>query len=474
MERSDVKQRNEAVKAPEIRAEEQEKSKADVKNMTEGSPFRILLTFSLPLLAGNILQQLYNMVDSSVAGKFIGMNALGAVSNGYMIVLLITTLFSGLSVGGTVLIAQYYGKKDMEGVGRAVNSIYFGVTLLCFPLMIIGCLSARPLLQLFRVPEEILPDAVIYVQVIFLGVPGGLGYNVNAGILNGFGDSRTALRFLAIACIGNLILDVIFVAVFKLGVFGTALATILAQYVSWLLSLRHLNRAYPGVHIRISRKYVDYPIVKKALRIGIPSSISGLQYTVGMMLVQSLVNSYGVDFIAGVNAASKIDGFVFMPILSFSTAVSTFAAQNMGASRIDRVEEGTKAGLLLTTGVCAGIALLFVPFGRPLLRLLFSLTDSATETAMMYLYCVMAPSFWLSVSYVINGTLRGVGCLLVSTISGIVALWIVHLPAAYFLAGQFGPQWLFLSYPIGWTAGIMISGIYYLRGKWKNRRLLEE
>ena len=444
-------------------------------NMTAGEPFSILLRFSLPLLAGNVLQQLYNMVDSSIAGNFIGMTALSAVSNGYLVVMLITTMFSGLSIGGTILVAQFYGRGDLEGARRAVNAIYFGISVLCVPLMLLGVFTAEPLLRLFRVPDVILPDAAVYVRVIFLGLLGGMGYNINAGILNGFGDSRTSLRFLAISCVGNLVLDVVFVAVFSWGVFGTAFATILAQFVSWFLGTAYINRAYPFLHIGLlNRKDLDLPLVGKALRVGIPSSIAGLQYTVGMMLLQALINSYSVDFIAGANAGAKIDGFLFMPILSFSSAMSTFAAQNMGAGLPDRVEKGTRAGLLLTVAVCSGLALILLPLGRPLLRLLFNLTPEAMDAAMIYLYCVMAPSFWLGVSYILNGTLRGVGCVMLSTLSGVIALWVVRVPVAYLLAARFGSNAIFFSYPIGWTVGILISGIFFFSGKWKKKRLLDD
>lgn len=440
--------------------------------MTEGSPFSILLRFSIPLLVGNALQQIYNVVDSSVAGKFIGMGALGAVSNGYMIIMMITTLFSGLSVGGTVLIAQFAGRRDEDGIRRSVQAIYFGISVLFLPVMAVGLLAARPLLVLFRIPADILPDAVIYVQVIFLGVLGGMGYNVNAGILNGMGDSMTSLKFLAISCAGNLVLDVLFVAGFRWGVFGTALATILAQFASWLLGVWYINRHYPYIHIGLPKRDVDFFLVKQALRVGIPSSISGLQYTVGMMLIQSLVNSYDIDFIAGANAGSKLDAFIFMAINSFAAAMSTFAAQNVGAGKIERVNRGVLAGFALNFIACNGLVLIFIPLGRPIMTQLFGLTPAALEVGMAYLWRVMAPSFILGVSYILGGALRGAGAVMVSTLSGIIALWIVRVPTAYWMAEHWGAENLFCSYVVGWSVGIIISGLYYLSGRWKTRSLL--
>lgn len=449
-----------------------DRSGAQGIDMTQGSPIQILLRFSTPMLIGNALQQMYNMVDSSVAGKFIGMNALSAVSNGYMVVMMITTLFSGLSVGGTVIVAQYMGRRELDGIRRAVDAIYFGISVIFLPLMALGYFAARPLLSLFNIPPDILPDAVIYVQVIFLGLLGGMGYNVNAGILSGLGDSRTSLKFLAVACGGNLVLDVLFVAVFRLGVFGTALATIIAQFISWLLGVRHINRHYPYLHIGLPKRGVDGYLIKQALKVGVPSSIAGLQYTVGMMLIQSLINSFGTDFIAGVNAGSKIDAFAFMPINSFSSAMATYTAQNVGAGRLDRVSQGTRAGILLSCIVCIGLTAVCVPLGRPLMTLLFNLSPDAMDAGMAYLYRVMVPVFILGISYIIGGTLRGAGAVVVSTISGIVALWVVRVPAAYWMAERWGRNNLFFSYIVGWCSGILISGTYYLSGRWKEKRLL--
>ncbi len=442
-------------------------------DMTQGGAMKALLRFSAPLLAGNALQQVYNMVDSSVAGRFIGMNALSAVSNGYMIVMMITALFSGLSVGGTVIVAQYFGRKNEDGIRRAVDAIYWGISVIFFPLMIAGYFAARPLLSLFNIPPDILPDAVIYVQVIFLGVLGGMGYNVNAGILQGLGDSHTSLKYLTISCVGNLVLDVIFVAGFRLGVFGTALATIIAQFASWLLSVRYINRTYPYIHIGLPRRgRADFFLIGQALKVGVPSSIAGLQYTVGMMLIQTLINGFGADFIAGVNAGSKIDAFAFLALNSFSAAMSTYAAQNVGAGKLDRVGRGIKAGAALNCVVCIGLALIFVPLGRPIMEALFGLTPAALDAGMAYLYRVMIPTFILGISYTIGGALNGAGAALFTTMSGIIALWVIRVPLAWWMAAHLGRDNMFIAYPVAWCASITMNGLYYLSGHWKNLNLL--
>ena len=441
-------------------------------DMTEGPPLPLILSFSLPLLIGNILQQLYNMVDSAVAGTFVGKAALSAVATGYPIVFMLTSAFSGVSIGGTILIAQYFGRRDLNGVSRTVQAIYFGMLVVCLPLMLLGMFGAVPLLRLFQTPAEVLPHAAIYVQVIFAGLIGGMIYNVNAGILQGLGDSRSSLRFLAIACVVNLALDLLFVAVFRWGVFGTAFATILAQGLSGILGIRHMNRCYPFLRVRFSLRGVDLALVKKSLWLGIPASISNLQYSVGMLVIQALINSYGMDFIAGVSAATKIDSFAFMPILSYSTAITTYVGHNLGAGRLDRVRAGTRATLLLACGTCVLMAALLVPGGRTIMHL-FSRDAAVLDAGMAYLYRVMIPTAELAVLYVINAVLRGAGETLIPTISGIIALWVVRVPAAYVLAAHFGRDNLFFSFVIGWSCGLLISGVTYLRGRWKKKQILE-
>lgn len=436
--------------------------------MTTGDPFRTLLHFALPLIAGNALQQVYNMVDSSVAGNFIGMTAMSAVSNGFMIVMMITTLFSGLSVGGTVLVARLFGRKDYEGIGRGVSAMYFGVAVLFVPVTVLGYCAAPYLMSLFRIPEAVFPDTLVYVRVIFLGLLGSMGYNVNAGVLNGLGDSKVSLRFLAISCVANGVMDVVFVAVFHMGVFGTAFATILAQFASWLLGVRYINKHYSFIHIGLPRwRGVDTAFIKQALRIGVPSSITGLQYTVGMMMVQALVNTYDTEFIAGFSAGGKLDSFAFMAVNSFSSAMATYTAQNIGAGKLDRVRKGTRVGMVLSSAVCLAMAAVFVPFGRPIMRLLFGLTPAALDAAMAYVYRVTGPFFILGISYIISGVLRGAGAMAVSTISSIVSLWVVRVPLAYWMAEHWGRENLFLAYPVAWIVGLVMAGVYYLTGRWK-------
>lgn len=435
-------------------------------DLTRGSPFRLLVQFSLPLLLGNALQQVYNLADSAIAGHFIGTTALSAVSNGYIIILMMTTIFSGFGTGGAVVVAHFFGQHNEDRIRRTVNTIYFGITIVAIPLTLLGWFGARPLLQLFQVPPQVLPGAVSYVRVIMLGSLGVLGYNINAGILNGLGDSKTSLKFLSVSCVVNVLMDLVFVAVFHLGVAGAALATALSQFISWLLGVRYINRRYSYLHISLPGGPLDRSLLKQILHIGIPSTLSSLQYHVGIMLLQSLINSFGDEFIAGVSAATRLEGFSFMPILSISSAITTFAAQNAGAGKPERIRSGVRSSILLLSGICILLAALVVPLAKPMCHLLFGVEGASLDAGQAYLLRVMTPSCLLGILYILNAALRGAGCPILPTLSGIIALWLIRVPAAYYLAAHYGPHSMFLAYPIGWICGLAISGVYYLSFRW--------
>ena len=289
-------------------------------DMTRGSPTRLILRFSLPLLVGNIFQQLYNMVDSVVVGRFVGSSALTAVSTGFPIIYLLSSLFIGFSVGATIMIAQYIGAGDRAAVSRTVDTIYSALLLAILPLTILGVVVCAPLLTLIRVPAEAYDQARVYCMVVLAGIIGSLGYNLNAGILQGLGDSKTPLIFLAVACGINVVLDLLFVIAFHWDVFGVALATIIAQFSSWVFGIFFINWKYPFVHIRFFQMKLDRPLLGQVLRLGIPSAIQECQFSLGILTMQAIINGFGNAFAAGFGAANKIDTFAFMPIQSFSTA----------------------------------------------------------------------------------------------------------------------------------------------------------
>lgn len=435
--------------------------------MAEGSPSKIILRFALPMLAGNILQQLYNMVDSIVVGNYVGKLALAAVGTGFPIIFMLSAMFIGLGLGATVLISQYIGAGDMSNVQKTAQTIYTAMILGSIPISIIGILLSKPILLLINTPPDALPMATTYMRIIFLGMGCSFGYNVNAGILQGFGDSKSSLLFLTIATVINIVLDLTFVLVFHWGVAGVAIATIIAQAFSWIFGIFYMKRKYEVLNFPIFKFKFDKEIFKKIIKIGLPTGIQQTLFSIGIMSMQSLVNSYGSDFIAGFNAANKIDTFAFMPVQSFSNAITTFTGQNIGAKRMDRVHQGMKSGMIMSIIVCI-VCLLIIPFG-PYLLGLFNSDPAVIESGMIYLNNVMPFYPLLAIMFMLNGVIRGAGETVIPMVGTIVSLWLGRIPAAYFIAHKFGKEYMFISYAIGWAVSMIISGVYYMSGKWKTK-----
>ena len=308
-------------------------------DMTSGNPALLIFKFTIPLLIGNIFQQLYNMVDSIVVGNYVGQIALAAVGTGFPFIFLMSSLFMGLGIGATIMISQYFGAGDMTNVKKTVDTIYTSMMLISIPLTIIGAFVSRFILELVNVPADTINSANIYMVIIFLGIIGSLGFNVNSGILQGLGDSKTSLIFLAIACVINIILDLVFVLVFGWGVAGVAVATIIAQFCSWVFGVFYINKKYKYLHISPFKFKIDKEILIRTIKLGIPAGLQQALFAAGIMVFQSLVNQHGSVFMAGFNAANKIDTFAFMPIQSFSIAATTYVGQNIGAGKLDRVKK---------------------------------------------------------------------------------------------------------------------------------------
>lgn len=450
-----------------------EKSVISTTDMTNGSPYRLILLFSVPLLIGNVFQQLYNMVDSIVVGNFIGEKALAAVGTGFPIIFLLSSLFMGIGIGATIMISQFFGARDLDKVNETVNTIYTGLLVGIIPLSLIGVFASEPLLKLIQTPDDgTLEMAKIYMIVVFIGMVGNLGFNINSGILQGLGDSRTSLLFLLIACVINIILDLVFTIVFGMGVMGVALATIIAQAASWIFGIFFINRHYSFIQIKIGGFFFDKKLFAQAMKLGIPSGIQQALFSVGIMVMQSLVNSFGSSFMAGFNGANKIDTFAFMPIQSFATAVTTYTGQNIGAGNMHRVKEGTKSAMILSVVTSIVMCILVYPTSDLMMRM-FSQNQAVIDAGVAYLHDVLPFYMLLAIGFMFNSVMRGAGEMVIPMISSIISLWLARVPAAYLLAKYFGGEAMFYSYAVGWTFGILISGGYYFTGKWKNKGIVQ-
>ncbi|MEG0541006.1 MAG: MATE family efflux transporter [Angelakisella sp.] len=440
--------------------------KNGMTDMTVGSPLRLIVLFSLPLLAGNVLQQLYNVV-----GQYVGTTALAAVGTGFPIFFMVSSLFMGIGMGSTVIISQYYGAGDMEHVRKTVDTIYTSMLVGCIPLTLFGLFISGPLLRMIQVPADTFELAHTYLLIIFLGIMSVFGYNVNAGILQGLGDSKTPLIFLSIACVINVILDLVFVINFGWGVVGVAVATIIAQTFSWVFGIFYINKKYPEIKIHPFSFRFDKRMFIQMFRMGIPIGIQQALFSVGVMAMQSLINRYGSAFIAGFNGANKLDTFVFMPITSFAAACTTFVGQNIGAGRLDRVQQGTRSAIKLSVvvSIISGGLLLF--FGTPLMGL-FNSSPEVIDAGMAYLTRIV-PFYWmLAILFTLNSIMRGAGDTIIPMISSIVSLWLARVPAAYILDSLFGRDNMFYCYFFGWILGLVITCVAYFKGNWRKKGII--
>lgn len=436
-----------------------------INTMTEGNAFKIILAFAFPMLIGNVFQQLYNMVDSIVVGNYVGKIALAAVGTGFPIIFLMSALFIGIGIGATILISQFIGAGDIDNVRKTSQTIYTAMILSAIPISIIGIVFCEPILLLINTPPNVLPMAKQYMVVIFAGMIGSFGFNINAGILQGFGDSKSSLLFLAIATVINIVLDLLFVIVFNWGVRGVAIATIIAQASSWVFGMIYMKRKYEILNFQITKFYFDKEIFKKILKLGLPTGIQQALFSVGIMSMQSIVNGYGSDFMAGFNAANKIDTFAFMPIQSFANAVTTFTGQNIGAGRLDRVHKGTVAAITMSL-IISALALVVIPLG-PFILKMFSSDPAVIDAGMIYLSNVMPLFLLLAIVFTLNAVIRGAGESVIPMIGSLISIWLGRIPAAYYIAANIGKEYLFYSYGVGWVLWLLISGPYYLSGRWK-------
>lgn len=444
-----------------------------LRDMTVGSPAGHILYFALPLLAGSLLQQLYNMVDSWVVGRYVGDGALAAVGVGFPVLTMFSSLFIGLSSGGTVVIAQFFGAGKMDRVRDAVDTIYAAFLTSIVPLTALALLAVGPILRLLQVEEAAYGEAYLYLMVVCAGLAGSIGYNLNAGILGGLGNSRSTLLFLAVASVMNILLDLALVLAFGLGVFGVALGTILAQAFSWLFGVFYINRRYPEISLRLLPRRFDRALFRQIMGIGLPAGIQMSLVALGAMVVMGKINSYGKEFTAGYNVGFRLDQLAFLPIQSLSSAVISFVGQNTGARKPDRARRGIRVAVALSAAWALLMTAVLLPLREPLVAF-FSPTPAVIHAGAVYLQCIMPFYFMFAIMFCLNNAMRGAGDSVFPMVDVILSLILVRVPAVYYLAERYGPDYMYYGCVVGWTVGLALSLGWYFSGRWKRHGSLAD
>lgn len=441
-----------------------------MKDLTQGNEVKLIIAFSLPMLIGNVFQQLYNMVDSWVVGNYVGKEALAAVGASFPILFLMVALVMGVSMGSNILIAQYFGAKDMKRLRAAIDTTYLFLFWSSIILTAVGLLFAQSILRVLRVPEEILGPATEYLRIIFAGLIMMFGFNGVSAILRGLGDSKTPLYMLVASTLINIGLDLLFVLVFGWGVAGVAWATIIAQGLSFLGSVVYLNRSHELLRTNFLKLSFDPEIFKLSLKIGLPSGVQQTLVSLGIMAMSSLVNGFGTDVMAGFSAASRIDSFAGMPAMNISLAISTFTGQNLGAGKSERVKKGFLAALGISWVLALALAVTLLLASGPLVGI-FTTDTEVVRIGGEYLR-IMAPFYIIfSTMFVTNGVIRGAGETIIPMFSTLIAMWLIRVPSAVLFSRHFGVVGLWWAMPTGWVVGMVIALGYYFSGRWKTKVL---
>ena len=436
------------------------------RRMTEGSIAKSLLLFAVPLILGNLLQQLYNTADSIIVGNFVGANALAAVGSSGSPIYLLIGFSQGVAVGAGVVVAQYLGAKDRADTQLAVHTALAISVVMGLILTIGGVACGRVLLEWMNTPAEVLEDAVTYIRIYFGGVLFSVVYNMIAGILNAAGNSRRSLVYLAYASLTNILLDLVFIVGLKMGVAGAAIATDISQLVSCLLSLRFLLRVEDDYRVRLRDIRLHGRMALRIIRVGLPTGIQNMVISFSNVLVQASVNSYGAAAMAGFAAYMKVDGFNILPVSSISMAATTFVGQNYGAGRLDRVRKSVWVTVAL--GVCYTLttgALLLL--GQDPIMRLFT-TDEAVIAfgcSAMRWFCPFY--FLLSILHGLAGAVRGTGASVPPMVVLLVSLCLFRILWIQWILPLFGTyEGVMMVYPVSWALGAVLMILYTWKGRW--------
>ncbi|NQT57833.1 MAG: MATE family efflux transporter [Bacteroidetes bacterium] len=439
-----------------------------MKNLTSGSETRVIAAFVLPLIAGSIIQQLFQTVDSIIVGRFLGESALASVGVSNPIILMIVSLLIGIGAGADILTARYFGAEDYRGLKKVIDSYLIAVLVAAVLVGIAGFFLAEPILRLIRTPDEIVTDAKAYLRVIFLGMFFLAGYNTFSGILRGTGNSKTPFYFLLVAVFLNVGLDLLFVVVFEMGIAGAAYATVTAQGTAFFACLLYINRYNPLVsfhfrHLELSMKYL-----RKGIAIGTPEAFQRIITAVGRIVIQAMINPFGTTVIAAYTAGMRIDSFAGLPIMELAHAMTLFTSQNYGAGEIERIKQGKKAALKIGW-TCSLVLMIFMWMFGDHMIFLFNTNPEVIRMGHQYIKIASTAYFFASFMYINLGIIKGLGNTFVPMIISLVILWFVRIPAAWVMGKQYGIFGIWISIPISWATGavvvIWVSRIFYRRAK---------
>lgn len=439
------------------------------KDLTVGKADRVLWKFCLPLFGSVIFQQMYNIADSLIAGKYIGEHALAAVGNSYEITLIFIAFAFGCNIGCSVIVSQLFGAKQMKELKTAVYTAMLTCATLCIILMIFGITMGGKLLTWIQTPETIMADSKLYLDIYVWGFPFLLFYNIATGIFSGLGDSKTPFVFLAFSSTANILVDIWFVKGFHMGVAGVAWATFICQGISCILAVIVVFMRLNKIQLKEKASLFSWTIFRRIAVIAIPSILQQSFISIGNIMIQSVINGFGPGVIAGYAASIKLNNLVITSFTTLGNGISNFTAQNIGAGKLTRIKAGFQAGIKMVWSLCVPFTLVYVLFGDILINIfLEEPSTDALYTGIMFLRIVAPFYFVISVKLATDGILRGAGMMkrfMVSTFTDLV----LRVALATILPQYFGSIGIWLAWPMGWIIGTILSLLAYWFGPWRKK-----
>ena len=443
------------------------------RDLTRGEVWKVISRFALPLLIGNLLQQLYNVTDSVIVGQFLGKEALAAVSASFFIYYFIISLVIGIGSGTTVVISQFYGAKRFDELQKAFSSFFIFMLVAGVLLSIIGIIFAEPMFRLTNTPEEVIPQAVLYFRIYVGGTFLFVTFNSIISILRGVGESVRPMLFILLTTVLNVILDLVFIAVFHWGIEGAARATVIAQGIGMCVALAYINNTHPLLSIKKKDLVFDTSLFKEGLRIGLPTSVQQCAISLGLIALLGIVNSFGTETLTAYGAAGKIDTIIIQAVLTLSGALAAFCGQNIGARRLDRVREGVRFAMLVNVvlGLATFTAIYF--FGD---TMMLAFTNDPEVIAIGQEYLLIIGGFFIVHGglNVFNGALRGAGDTLFTMVVSLTCLWLIRIPLAYWFSSIWGRVGIWWAIGASLCIGLAVTYIYYRLGFWKNKGAVRE
>lgn len=436
-----------------------------MKDMTKGNPTKIILFFAFPMLLGNIFQQLYNMVDSIVVGKFVGKEALAAVGSSFMLMNFFSAIIIGLCMGTSVVLSQYFGAGDYTKLRKSISTAFIFMLLLTIIMSLTTIIFTKPMLMIMKTPKEILNSSTNYLQIIFGGLIFTFLFNFSSAVLRSVGDSKTPLYFLILASIINIILDLLFVINFNMGVIGVAIATVIAQGVSSLLCLVYAFVKLPVIRIKAKEFVFDKALFSMIKKYSLLTALQQSIMTFGMVCVQGLVNSFGTDTMAAFTAAGKVDSLAYLPVQDFGNAFATYVAQNKGAGNFERIKIGVKSAVRTIIVFCIISSTVILLSSKHLMQIFVSSNEvKVIHIGIQYLSVISVFYVLIGFLFMFYGYFRGMGNLKTSIVLTIVSLG-TRVSMAYFLSSfpKIAEKGIWWSIPLGWALADMLGLYIYKR-----------